>query len=275
MINKVFGKLVVIEEVISDVKGHRKYLCNCLCGNTHIAIENNLKRGITTQCSDCSKKQRIKSSTTVNTNQNKALYNTYKSMRWRCENDERYKSRGIKVCDRWLDPIDGFSNFLEDMGEKPKSTKRISIDRIDNNLGYFKENCRWANYSFQNHNKSKRKDAKTSKYVGLFFEQRTSKWVVQFMFEGKRFMARFINEIDAATYYDNLSEKYYKDRPNNTERSHIEKPKRKSGGISFCGKTNKYRVRITVDKKRINLGFYDTEEQANDVLNEYKEQLST
>lgn len=54
----------------------------------------------------------------------------------------RYGGRGIKICTRWLEADGrGFWNFLADMGEKPIGS---TLDRRDNDLGYSKENCKWA-----------------------------------------------------------------------------------------------------------------------------------
>lgn len=72
-------------------------------------------------------------------------YTSWVKMRERCvyTGEKRYKCyQGITYTDRW----DSFENFLEDMGERPLGT---SLDRINCNGNYCKENCRWANATEQ------------------------------------------------------------------------------------------------------------------------------
>lgn len=74
----------------------------------------------------------------------------------RCHDDNHkqyadYGGRGIKVCDEWRCPENGFDRFLEHIGKKPEPS--LSLDRIDNDKGYEPGNVRWATRYQQTHNR--------------------------------------------------------------------------------------------------------------------------
>ena len=80
-------------------------------------------------------------------------YNSWQAMKKRCLNKKHkgykdYGEKGITICDEW---IDSHQNFKKDMGEKPENH---SLDRIDNSIGYSKENCKWSTITEQNRNRS-------------------------------------------------------------------------------------------------------------------------
>lgn len=81
-------------------------------------------------------------------------YARWKSMMARCHNPNasnfaHYGGRGIVVCDRWRE---SFESFLADMGECP--SKAMTLDRLENALGYHPGNCRWATKAAQNQHRS-------------------------------------------------------------------------------------------------------------------------
>lgn len=81
-----------------------------------------------------------------------SIYRCWRNMKDRCTNPNnnswhRYGGRGITVCERW----NYFVNFIEDMGIPATS---LQIDRIDNDKGYYKENCRWVSHKQNSRNKA-------------------------------------------------------------------------------------------------------------------------
>lgn len=106
--------------------------------------------------------------------QQKATSQCYQDMKSRCYNVnhrayKNYGARGIFVCERWKA---SYQNFLDDMGYKPDG---LSLDRINNDLAYSKENCRWATATQQMRNTRR----STKEGVGVHYSKRDDLWIAQ------------------------------------------------------------------------------------------------
>lgn len=148
--NKRFGRLIVIRIADNNKFRHICWLCLCDCGKEKVIRGCNLKSGDTKSCGCLQIDISTKHGYAVRGKES-GIYHSWEGIIQRCTNPNnsayhRYGGRGITVCDRWRK----FENFLEDMGEKPTDK---TIDRIKNDKGYFKENCRWATREEQNRNK--------------------------------------------------------------------------------------------------------------------------
>jgi len=153
LVGQKFSRLLVLER--SKNKGTRSaWKCLCDCGSMKIIQANNLMQKSIMSCGclrrERARKRLIEKNTTHGLSYTGA-YKTWISMIYRCTNPKHkfykhYGDRGIKICEEWF----VFEKFYEDMGDRPKG---LTIDRINNNKGYSKKNCRWISQSKQCSNK--------------------------------------------------------------------------------------------------------------------------
>lgn len=126
--------------------------CTCTrCGSATLIATGNVRR--TGSCLPCAQGlASTKNKVHGHAGKKKsATYRVWSSMRERCLSEKHpayknYGGRGITVCAEWQ----SFEAFLFDMGEKPLGH---SLDRIDNDKGYSRDNCRWASRKEQERNK--------------------------------------------------------------------------------------------------------------------------
>lgn len=213
-IGSVFGRLTVVGELFRVSKRSMvDVVCNC--GSLPFTVRlDGLKSGGVRSCG-CLQIEAVIKNFTIHGMTGTSAYSSWQGMKDRCTNSnnsrwERYGGRGISYPSNWMT----FENFWADMSDG--WYEGADIDRIDFDLSYSKENCRWVDRDVGNHNKSKPSSC-TSGYKGVYYDKERDKWTARLNRNGTIYLQqRFNTEYEAALAYDDASEEYYGDRPNKT-----------------------------------------------------------
>lgn len=196
---QTFGDLIAIYSVGLSSSGTLIWLCKCKCGREKLAETRALRNLQTTRCKECLTRHRKKNNTTHGVHDH-PIYFVWRNMMARCynpkiQNYRRYGAKGIRVCKRWHNA----ANFVLDMGESHE--KDLYIDRIDGSGNYNPSNCRWADASQSNRNRSM---PRKSKYRGVYNKSSGKRrWVSRLDYgESKVFSRCFYTEEEAGRAYD-------------------------------------------------------------------------
>ena len=148
LLGRRFDRWVVLER-----GPHRQrkvtWLCQCDCGNKGFVITHGLLHGHSRSCGCLTIAANKKRAT--HGESGSRTYKIWAGILQRTTNPnnpgwKNYGGRGIRTCKRWS----SFKRFLEDVGEVPLG---LTIDRINNNKGYYPGNVRFATYAEQLRNR--------------------------------------------------------------------------------------------------------------------------
>ena len=146
-----FSRLTVLSRAPS--KNRVRWFCRCDCGKDTVVTGDNLKSGEVQSCGCLG----LDSQAARKVPHRAALYTVWKNMIKRCfdpnnESFVRYGARNIYVCARWSHD---FYAFYQDV--YPTWKLELTLERIDNNGHYNRQNCRWTTWKEQTRNTRKKR----------------------------------------------------------------------------------------------------------------------
>lgn len=155
-LGKTFNRLTAARFVGYDPKGHGQvWDFTCACGGSKTTLIRSVIKGLTGSCG-CLHREMLQKRNHVHgyapRGERLPIYGVWRAMLLRCR-DKNYKQfkdyggRGITVSGEWT----SFQCFFDDMGATYKAG--LQIDRIDNDKGYCRENCKWSTRIEQARNK--------------------------------------------------------------------------------------------------------------------------
>lgn len=158
-----FGFLVALKQVGRSKTNRAIWLCRCDCGKEVERESQSLRSKHRPNAKSCGCKhgQAVSKGHSGHMMTGTRPWVIWQLLRRRCRDPEdkdyrNYGGRGIDVCDEWYE---SFNAFWRDV--QAGYDRRLSIDRIDNNRGYFKGNTRWTTAKVQSRNMRTNKHVET------------------------------------------------------------------------------------------------------------------
>jgi hypothetical protein len=149
---KRFGRLIITKKAFSK-NGRMFWNCLCSCGTEKAINGKDLRHGSVNSCG-CLRREVTSTKFKTHGETETKLYAVWITMIQRCEKPtseksrKNYKDRGITVYPEWHS-FEAFRDWAFTNGY----SEGLSIDRMDNNRGYYPDNCRWVNNKTQTNNK--------------------------------------------------------------------------------------------------------------------------
>lgn len=159
-----FGRLVVAARGANTLRGRARWNCTCDCGGNTCTVGSDLRSGKSTNCG-CIRKEKGKARFSKHGLSNTRAYARWSEMKTRLRRDPHYAHRSC--CPEWK----SFERFYKDMGECPNG---FSLERIDNEKGYFPDNCIWIPIADQAKNTSR---TKSFEWRGV--QRNMSEWIYE------------------------------------------------------------------------------------------------
>lgn len=152
-----FGMLTAIKPIGKNSQGRTLWECRCDCGSVASFVVSDIVRGHTKSCG-CLKREMAKQRMTRHGKSNTRLYRIWVGMKKRIYNPNEayysdYGGRGLKMCQEWTNDFESFYLWAISNGY----ADNLSIDRKDNDIGYFPDNCKWSTPKEQANNRRERR----------------------------------------------------------------------------------------------------------------------
>lgn len=148
---KTFGHWFVIEKSGNTKGGGALWRCKCLCGSLRNVVGGDLRSGKSVSCGCKGSRSTIGIRSATHRMKGTKIHTCWSNMLQRCRDktNKNYGGKGISVCDEWL-KFENFHSWAKSSGYQDE----LTIERINNSLGYNPDNCTWATRKQQSRNRT-------------------------------------------------------------------------------------------------------------------------